>query len=167
VHFRNTLYTNDNLFVLNGLNSNLVDLIYLDPPFNSKRMYSAPVGSRAAGSSFKDMWTWQDVDEAYLDITIVPKRTDIKIELPSTSVKECLYKKQDGLCNACKTKFDIRNLEIDHIIPKAKGGGDYYENYQLLCGSCNRIKGDRPMEYLRLKIKTREEMMENKIIFGE
>jgi site-specific DNA-methyltransferase (adenine-specific) len=67
VHFKNTLYTNDNLFILNGLNSNLADLIYLDPPFNSKRMYSAPVGSRAAGSSFKDMWTWQDVDEAYLD----------------------------------------------------------------------------------------------------
>ncbi|MDR0516563.1 MAG: site-specific DNA-methyltransferase, partial [Fibromonadaceae bacterium] len=67
VHFKNTLYTNDNLFILNGLNSSLVDLMYLDPPFNSKRMYSAPVGSRAAGSSFKDMWTWQDVDEAYLD----------------------------------------------------------------------------------------------------
>jgi site-specific DNA-methyltransferase (adenine-specific) len=59
------------------------------------------------------------------------------------------------------------NLEIDHVIPKAKGGGDYYENYQLLCGACNKIKGDRPMDYLRMKIKTREEMMGNKIIFGE
>ncbi|KAK3604279.1 hypothetical protein CHS0354_002087 [Potamilus streckersoni] len=64
---RNTLYTNDNLFILHGLNSELVDLIYLDPPFNSKRTYSAPIGSKAAGSSFKDMWTWQDVNEAYLD----------------------------------------------------------------------------------------------------
>jgi site-specific DNA-methyltransferase (adenine-specific) len=53
--FLNTLYTNDNLFILNGLNSNLVDLIYLDPPFNSKRTYSAPIGSKAAGTSFKDM----------------------------------------------------------------------------------------------------------------
>ena len=39
---RNSLYTQDNLFVLNSLNSELVDLIYLDPPFNSKRIYSAP-----------------------------------------------------------------------------------------------------------------------------
>jgi len=44
--FRNTLYTNDNLYVLSGLNSESVDLIYLDPPFNTKRMYSAPVGSK-------------------------------------------------------------------------------------------------------------------------
>ncbi len=58
----NTLFTHDNLFVLNGMNSECVDLIYLDPPFNSKRFYSAPIGSKAAGASFKDMWTWDDVD---------------------------------------------------------------------------------------------------------
>jgi site-specific DNA-methyltransferase (adenine-specific) len=103
----------------------------------------------------------------FISTEMVPQRTDVTVEMPSASVKNRLYKEQDGLCNACKTQFDIRHLELDHIIPKAKGGGDYYENYQLLCSSCNRIKGDRPMEYLRLKIKSREEMVENKIIFGE
>ena len=63
----NTLFTADNLYILNGMNSESVDLIYLDPPFNSKRMYEAPVGSKAAGSAFKDMWTRSDVDEAYLE----------------------------------------------------------------------------------------------------
>jgi site-specific DNA-methyltransferase (adenine-specific) len=58
-------------------------------------------------------------------------------------------------------------LEIDHIIPKAKGGGNYYENYQLLCGACNRKKGDRPMEYLRFAIERNEEFLNKKIIFGE
>ncbi len=62
----NTLFTQDNLFVLNGMNSDCVDLIYLDPPFNSKRFYSAPIGSKAAGASFKDMWAWDDVDFALL-----------------------------------------------------------------------------------------------------
>ena len=406
--FTNALYTNDNLFILNGLNSNSIDLIYLDPPFNSKRFYSAPIGSRAAGSSFKDMWTWADVNEEYLNTladnypaltkfiasigkihskammayltymaqriiemhrvlkstgslylhcdptashylkvlldeifgknnfrneiiwhyrrwtgkakkfqslhdiiffytksdeytfneqytpytekslkrkqnyhtrikgddifvtsidekgvrendvwvdiqllnsqskertgyptqkplallhriirsssneddivldpfcgcattcvaaqqlnrkwigidiaeqavevlverlsddagifkdflstAIIPQRTDIQIIEPTKSVKERLYKEQNCLCNACGKHFDIWNLEIDHIIPKTKGGGNYYENYQLLCGACNRIKGDRPMEYLRLKIKTREDMLGKLIQFGE
>jgi site-specific DNA-methyltransferase (adenine-specific) len=97
----------------------------------------------------------------------IPKRSDLKIVPHSTPVKQRLYKEQKGKCNACGKDFELLNLEIDHIVPKSKGGGDYYENYQLLCGSCNRIKGDRPMEYLRLKIETRERMMKDKVFFGE
>ena len=44
-----TMWTGDNLPVLRGLNSESVDLIYLDPPFNSNRDYAAPIGSKAAG----------------------------------------------------------------------------------------------------------------------
>jgi len=407
---QNTLHTNDNLYVLSGLNSGLVDLIYLDPPFNTKRMYSAPVGSKAAGASFKDMWTWKDVDEYYLetladnfpalanyilsvgavhskpmmayltymaqrivemhrilketgslylhcdptashylkhlldgvfgknnfrneivwsyhrwtsastafqkthdiilfyaknkkliefnvqtepyskqskhkakrftkikggkllqnytedtareksmrdvwDISIlnsmskertgyptqkplallkriilassneddivmdpfcgcattcvaaeqlgrkwigidiekqpvkilidrlsdasgrlfkdftatkqIPQRTDVQRVPPTVPVKQQLYREQKGKCKGCGQNFEYRNLEIDHIIPKSKGGGDYYENYQLLCGNCNRIKGDRPMEFLRVKLETIERMTKTKIFFGE
>lgn len=400
----NTLWTNDNLYILNGMNSESVDLIYLDPPFNSKRTYSAPIGSKAAGASFKDMWTWQDVDDAYLermvtdypaltqyiasigvvhskammsyltfmtqrliemrrvlkptgsiylhcdptashyikvamdrifgknnfrneivwcytgpgspkmkqfnrkhdiifwysksarwtfngdtvrlphkdgaphtggyeitgeiaaeydkkgeipetwwniaiaarskseyvgyptqkplallrriikassnkgDIVLdpfcgcattcvaaqqlnrrwigidiaenshklvaerlkgdagiftdfvhrkdVPQRTDVKIEEPSPHVKKQLYKEQKGKCNGCFAEMQIQHLEIDHITPKSKGGGDYKANYQLLCGHCNRVKGNKPMEYLRAKIAKREEALK-KISFGE
>ncbi|MDR1360805.1 MAG: HNH endonuclease [Rickettsiales bacterium] len=401
---KNTLYTNDNLYVMNGMNSQSVDLIYLDPPFNSKRTYSAPIGTKAAGASFKDMWTWKDIDESYLETLadkypematyiasvgsshskammayltymaqriiemyrilkdtgslflhcdptashylkqlldivfgkqnfmneiiwyyknasrgkkkfakshdvifwyskdnskytfyrddilvpfesgmtewrysrggqagkempkgktpddvfvlpslnamdkertgyptqkplallrkiiltatakgdvvfdpfcgcatacvaaqqlgrkwigidieeqavkvlidrlsddaglfsdfiatkIPPKRTDVREEpITDKSVKERLYADQDGKCNACGVEMRIVDFEIDHIIPRTKGGGDYYENYQLLCPHCNRTKGDRPMEYLRTKIKHREELLKNKIIFGD
>ncbi|MDR2426671.1 MAG: HNH endonuclease [Endomicrobium sp.] len=402
---KNTLYTNDNLYIMNGMNSQSVDLIYLDPPFNSKRMYCAPIGTKAAGASFKDMWSWEDIDESYLetmadkypvlttfissvgvmhskamkayltymaqriiemyrilkdtgsmylhcdptashylkalldeifgkgnfrneivwrigwvsgyktqagkfirnhDIILYytksdnfvfnkeyitypqnyvrrdgkkptgngipiedtwncnngdvldsiaiksfskektgyptqkplallrriikassnegdivfdpfcgcatscvaaqqlgrkwigidiekqsvnvlidrlsddaglfsdfvaadkpPKRTDIKEEPINQPVKQRLYADQQGMCRACGVKMDIFQFEIDHIIPKVKGGGDYYENYQLLCPHCNRTKGDRPMEYLRMKIKYREEIMKTKIVFGE
>jgi len=446
--FKNTLYTNDNLFILNGLNSNLVDLIYLDPPFNSKRFYSAPVGSKAAGTSFKDMWTWEDVNKEYLNtlaekyvfltdyidaVSIIhskamaayltymaqrivemhrvlkdtgsiylhcdptashylkvvldeifgkdnfrneivwerttdtgsskaiakryptntdiilfytkntdlytfnkqyyeysdkyradkfnnndndgrgayrwqvlksysqetfdklknenmlkktdaskyyyykqylseskgviisnlwnaedimplgpsskertgyptqkplallhriiktssnegdivldpfcgcattcvaaqqlgrrwigidiatqavdilmerlrddaglfknfvntdvpPQRSDIQIIDPEEkSVKERLYKEQNGICNGCGVEFNIWNLETDHIIPRAKGGGDYYENYQLLCGNCNQMKATNTMESLREKIATRKKLLKEKVFFG-
>ncbi len=57
-----TVWVSDNLPVLRGMNSNSVDLVYLDPPFNSNRNYEAPIGSKAAGASFKDMWTLDDID---------------------------------------------------------------------------------------------------------
>ena len=48
-----TIFTGDNLSIMRGMNSESVDLIYLDPPFNSKTNYAAPIGSEAAGAEFK------------------------------------------------------------------------------------------------------------------
>ena len=63
-----TMWTGDNLPILRGMNSECIDLIYLDPPFNSKANYAAPVGSMAAGAEFKDTWTLRDIDVAWLDL---------------------------------------------------------------------------------------------------
>lgn len=60
-----TIFTGDNLEMLRGFPSGMVDLIYLDPPFNSKHNYAAPIGSKAAGAAFKDVWTLRDVDRAW------------------------------------------------------------------------------------------------------
>ena len=63
-----TLWTGDNLDILRGMNSASVDLIYLDPPFNSNKDYVAPVGSKAAGAAFKDTWTLSDLDVAWMGL---------------------------------------------------------------------------------------------------
>ena len=63
-----TIFTGDNLPIMRGMNSESVDLIYLDPPFNSKANYAAPIGSEAAGAAFKDTWTLSDVDITWLDL---------------------------------------------------------------------------------------------------
>ena len=63
-----TIWTGDNLYILRGMNSESVDLIYLDPPFNSKVNYAAPIGSRAAGAAFKDTWTLSDVDVEWVNL---------------------------------------------------------------------------------------------------
>ena len=63
-----TIWTGDNLDILQGMNSECVDLIYLDPPFNSNRDYEAPVGSAAAGAAFKDTWSLSDLDVAWMGL---------------------------------------------------------------------------------------------------
>ena len=56
-----TLFIADNLDILRGINGDCIDLIYLDPPFNSKKEYKAPIGSPAEGAAFKDIWTDEDI----------------------------------------------------------------------------------------------------------
>ena len=60
-----TIWTEDNLNVMRGMNSASVDLIYLDPPFNSQANYAAPIGSKAAGAAFKDTWGLDDINLAW------------------------------------------------------------------------------------------------------
>ena len=45
-----TIFEGDNLDILREMNAASVDLVYLDPPFNSNRNYSAPIGSAANGA---------------------------------------------------------------------------------------------------------------------
>ena len=43
-----------------------------------------------------------------------------------------------GRCMKCGSR---ENLEIDHVVPLARGGSNRLENLQLLCQDCNRRKG--------------------------
>ena len=67
--------------------------------------------------------------------------------------KTWLYGKQEGYCAGCGKHFEKRNLDVDHYVPKSKGGTDHRDNLQLLCGACNRMKGNRPQAYLEAQLK--------------
>jgi site-specific DNA-methyltransferase (adenine-specific) len=80
----NRLYYGDNLQVLREhIAKESVDLIYLDPPFNSKRDYNllfkSPKGqqSEAQIEAFKDSWTWGDQAETELDDILKQEKTDV------------------------------------------------------------------------------------------
>ncbi|MDE0067699.1 MAG: DNA methyltransferase [Acidimicrobiaceae bacterium] len=85
----------------------------------------------------------------------IPPRTDLGNlqRYNSAFNKNFLYGEQSGDCAGCRTHFEKRHLEVDHIIARAKGGTDHLDNLQLLCGHCNAVKGDRGMEYLRIKLQ--------------
>ena len=85
--------------------------------------------------------------------TDIPRRTDIDAPRPYRQNKHILFGQQEGRCNGCRSAFEFRHLEVDHIIPQSNGGTDHIENLQLLCGHCNRVKGNRPQEYLVARLR--------------
>ena len=80
----NALYFGDNLDVLReSIPAESVDLIYLDPPFNSKRDYNllfkSPKGqkSEAQITAFEDSWHWGEQAEREFDELLRQPNTDV------------------------------------------------------------------------------------------
>ena len=61
-----TIFCDDNIDVLRGINSECIDLIYLDPPFNKNKKFTAPIGSSAEGAEFSDIFREEDVKDEWL-----------------------------------------------------------------------------------------------------
>jgi DNA modification methylase len=80
----NELYFGDNLGVLReSVNDESIDLIYLDPPFNSQATYNvlfkAPTGARSHAQieAFEDTWHWGESAEWAFDAAINSGHTDV------------------------------------------------------------------------------------------
>lgn len=68
----NHLYYGDNLQILREhIKDESVDLVYLDPPFNSQGNYNilfkSPIDSEAQIEAFDDTWHWNDSAEEAFD----------------------------------------------------------------------------------------------------
>ncbi len=76
------------------------------------------------------------------DLTYWSSRLGKHPEMPPD--KAYLLKGQKGKCNHCGLMFkDGDLLEVDHIIPKSKGGNNSLKNKQLLHRHCHDIKTAR------------------------
>ena len=108
-----TIFTGDNLPIMRGMNSESVDLIYLDPPFNSNANYAAPIGSEAAGAEFKDTWTLNDVDAAWLDL----------IEVKHPALNRVIHAAMTDSDKSYLIYMAVRLLEVQRIL---KSTGSIY-----------------------------------------
>ena len=134
---------------------------------NERDMVFDPFGGRATALVATDRLQrqWAGIDLSPLAVRLVderiagdrglwggataldtlPKRSDLG-DLPNYRThRHRLYGEQEGVCKGCDTHFPFRVMEVDHALPKSRGGSDHPDNLQLLCSGCNRSKGGRTM----------------------
>jgi ATP adenylyltransferase len=58
------------------------------------------------------------------------------------SLRYRVLKEAKGRCSLCGSTIEEAPLDVDHIIPRSRGGMTVYENLQALCAKCNRSKRD-------------------------
>lgn len=66
--------------------------------------------------------------------------------------RELLIHRDRHICGFCGNLFPARHLTIDHIIPRSKGGRDYWTNIIAACCACNSRKRDRTPEQARMPL---------------
>jgi DNA modification methylase len=114
----NTLYYGDNLTVLrNDIPRESVDLIYLDPPFNSQANYNvlfrSPAGERSQAQieAFLDTWHWNDVAEQAFDEVMHGGNSDAAEMLRAMR----LFLKENDMM-AYLTMMAVRLLELHRVL---------------------------------------------------
>lgn len=62
-----------------------------------------------------------------------------------------LFKRDQGQCQYCGSK---KQLTIDHIVPRSKGGKSNWSNLVTACHRCNVVKGDKTPEQVGMTLRT-------------
>ena len=147
----NVLYYGDNLDVLRQhIPDESIDLIYLDPPFNSKRSYnvlfreSSGAASDAQIEAFEDTWRWgPSARQAYEEV----------ITGPNQKVARTLKALVDGLehneVTAYLCMMSVRLVELHRVL---KGTGSIYLHCDPSAGPYLRIIMDAlfyPKNFIR------------------
>jgi len=64
-----------------------------------------------------------------------------------------IYDKMAGRCAYCGCEISIKNMQVDHIKPVSRGGGDDADNLFPACRSCNHRKGTSSLEHFRHEVE--------------
>lgn len=67
----------------------------------------------------------------------------LNIRALTDKMKREAYERQKGICKKCKERFEIGEMEADHIKPWHEGGKTVAKNCQMLCKECNRTKSGK------------------------
>ena len=67
----------------------------------------------------------------------------LSIRAFTDSQKLTAYTRQGGVCAGCGKRFNLDEMQADHIKPWSKGGHTTTDNCQMLCSMCNLTKSDK------------------------
>ena len=81
-------------------------------------------------------------------LALIPRNQRLRFELWRQMQEQ--QQSEQPPCPGCgNTLPGVEYMEVDHIVPRSRGGEHTWDNVQLLCGPCNRSKGNKTMAQWR------------------
>jgi 5-methylcytosine-specific restriction endonuclease McrA len=97
--------------------------------------------------------TISSVSEIFKLPAVIVLKVYVKNRLTSVSPKKRnIFWRDANICQYCGNKFHIKELTVDHIMPKSRGGKNTWLNLTTSCMKCNQKKGARTPEEANMKL---------------
>lgn len=64
-----------------------------------------------------------------------------------------LWERDHGECQYCGRHVAFHQFQIEHIIPRSRGGENTWENLVVACARCNKTKRDRTPEEAGMRLR--------------
>lgn len=75
----------------------------------------------------------------------------------STKIRRQVHLKYRGRCAYCGHRITQKAMQVDHIVPRNRGGSDDHANLNPACFACNNYKLTYSVDELRKQIATQVE----------
>jgi 5-methylcytosine-specific restriction endonuclease McrA len=85
---------------------------------------------------------------------------DFSFLRPSCTRKNIIFR-DDFTCQYCYKKFPVEELNMDHVVPRSRGGEKSWENIVCSCKGCNQKKGNRTPEEAGMKLLKKPRPLSN------
>ncbi|MFW6358834.1 MAG: HNH endonuclease [Chroococcales cyanobacterium] len=123
---------------------------------NLKRAINLLVTGKAEPVDFLSGKSWEVHSPSIVlqvpdHIRLKASSTERVWKTPPVNRREIL-RRDKHTCQYCDSK---KNLTIDHVIPRSKGGKHTWDNVVIACQRCNGRKGDRTPEQAKMPLKTK------------
>jgi 5-methylcytosine-specific restriction endonuclease McrA len=66
-----------------------------------------------------------------------------------------IFERDGNVCQYCGRKREPRELTLDHVVPRSRGGSSSWENIVIACLDCNSRKGDRLPQESGMRLLTK------------
>ena len=75
-------------------------------------------------------------------VIVLQRVVKYRLTMPKCSRKG-IFERDQNICQYCAKRFSDKELTLDHILPKSRGGTNTWGNLVAACKKCNQRKGDK------------------------
>lgn len=87
---------------------------------------------------------------------VVRSLTYMKMPVVGTKLnRRNIYARDNNICQYCGDHFKTKDLTIDHVTPKSKGGHNTWTNLVCACFGCNQKKSNKTLKESRMHLLKR------------